>query len=199
MDVIVIGGGGHARVVIGAILAAGHVPLGVYDDNPDLKGKTILDVPVLGPINQAVEGNAIAAIGNNSIRKIVVDGLKLNWVSIVHPFSYVDPSVIIGHGTLVCAGAVIQPEAQIEDHVIVNTMASVDHETRLRSFSQVGPGSHIGGNAVVEQGAFIGLGASVIQGLHIGKWSVIGAGATVIRNVEPNVTVVGTPANRLLT
>ncbi|MFN8220155.1 MAG: acetyltransferase [Fimbriimonadales bacterium] len=195
-EVVVLGAGGHAKVVISALRAAGQVPVGVFDDRRELWGHSVLGVSVLGPVVEAAskEHPAIIAIGDNAVRERLADALALEWIAVVHPHAWVDPTAHLGEGTVVFAGAVVQPDVKIGRHAIVNTSASVDHDGQIGEFAQIAPGAHLGGNVVLRQGAFVGLGASVIQGMEIGEWSIVGAGATVVGDVPPRTTVLGTPA-----
>lgn len=194
--IALLGGGGHAKVVIGALQAAGYRNLRVYDDDPRRAGSTLLGVPVAGLIESAAAdapAGALSCIGNNAVRRRLAT-LPLPWMTLVHPFAWVHDSVQLGLGTVVFAGAVVQPEARIGDHVIVNTSASVDHECVLGDFAQVTPGVHLGGNVTLGEGAFLGVGAIAIPGVHVGAWSVVGAGAVVVSDLPERVVAMGVPA-----
>lgn len=196
--VAVIGAGGHAKVVIGTLQAAGYPVGGVFDDNPAKWGQEILGVPVKGAIQQVSEAGfteAVIAIGDNTVRQKLARQMdNLRWLTVVHPHTWVHPSARIGAGSVVFAGAVIQPEAQIGEHVIINTGATVDHECIVSDFSHIAPGAHLAGRVVVEEGAFVGMGCNVIQGCRVGAWTVVGAGAVVVRDLPAHVTAVGVPA-----
>ncbi len=197
-SVVVIGAGGHARVVIATLQAAGHTVQAVYDDNPAVWGTEILGVRVHGTTDllaasESVE--AVIAIGDNAARLRIARRLQnLKWLTVVHPHAWVHSSVQMGAGTVVFAGAVIQPEARIGEHVIINTGATVDHECTVQDFAHIAPGAHLAGRVIVEEGAFIGMGSNVIQTLRVGAWTTVGAGAVVIRDLPAYVTAVGVPA-----
>lgn len=196
--VAVIGAGGHAKVVISTLQTAGYTIEGVFDDDPAKWGTTVLGVPVIGAIHQVSEAGfteAIIAIGDNAVRQKLARQLRnLRWQAVVHPQAWVHPSATIGAGSVVFAGAVIQPEARIGEHVIINTGATVDHECIVSDFSHVAPGAHLAGRVVVEEGVFVGMGCNVIQGCRIGAWTIVGAGAVVVRNLPAYATAVGVPA-----
>jgi sugar O-acyltransferase (sialic acid O-acetyltransferase NeuD family) len=196
--VCVVGAGGHAKVVISTLLAAGHHPAAVFDDDEAKWGGTVLGIPVLGgPDLMRGEPDLVGVlgVGDNRARKALAARLDcVAWMSVVHPFAFVDTRVRLGAGTVVFAGAVIQPDTEIGAHCIVNTGASVDHDCRLGDFVHVAPGVHFGGNVIAGEGAFLGVGVSVAPGRSIGPWAIVGAGATVLRNIPPGSTAVGTPA-----
>ena len=197
---VVIGAGGHAKVVIATIESAGDAVIGVLDDDPQRLGQMILGAKVLGSVTatQVPDGAvAVIAIGDNRARKAVADRLKVSYASVVHPSAIVHESVTIGEGSVVFAGAIIQPDSVIGAHAIVNTGASIDHDNRIGAFAHVAPGSHLSGSVSVGEGALIGIGSAVIPGTLIGEWAVVGAGSAAVANVPANVTVGGTPARPL--
>ncbi len=114
--VAVIGAGGHGRVVAGALAASGTAVAGFYDDDPELWGREIGDSIVLGPIldlARSATRRAVVAIGDNHIRKRIAETFDVDWVTVVHPYSWVDTSVDLGPGTVVAPGAVVQPGAVV--------------------------------------------------------------------------------------
>lgn len=132
-DVVVFGVGGHAKVAVATLRDAGWQVVACYDDDRTKSGQQLLGVPVVGGLDQVGEGarRAVIAIGNNRIRQRVAErfGQSTEWVTVVHPRAWVDPSVRLGPGTVVFAGAVVQPDTVIGAHAIVNTAASIDHAT----------------------------------------------------------------------
>lgn len=196
--IAVIGAGGHAKVVLATLQAAGFTAFVVYDDSPDKWGTEMMGVPVRGPVERVVEDGvprAVIAIGDNAIRRRLSIKLRgIEWLTVVHPYAWVHSSAKLGVGTVVFAGAVIQPEARIGDHVIVNTAATIDHECVVGDYAHIAPGAHLAGRVEVGEGTFIGMGCNVIQCLQIGKWSTVGAGAVVTKPIPDQVTAVGVPA-----
>jgi sugar O-acyltransferase (sialic acid O-acetyltransferase NeuD family) len=194
--VAVLGAGGHGKVVASTLMAAGHKLIGFYDDNPQTWGTYIFNVPVVGPINEVTSENcshAILGIGSNKIRKRLAEQLDLNWITVVHPFAWVHPEVSLGIGTVVCAGAIVQPYSRIGSHVILNTKASVDHDCYVGDYVHMAL-SHLAGEASAEEGAFLALGSIVFPGVHVGAWATLSAGSVAMKNVPPNTTVAGIPA-----
>lgn len=198
LPVAVIGAGGHAKVVVSTLEAAGFQIQGVYDDNSATWGSMVLGRPVRGPLAELRRAKllaAVIAVGNNAARKRIEASLPhLHWATAVHPSAWVHPSVRLGQGTVVCAGAVIQPDSTVGTHVIVNTQASIDHDGTIGNYVHVAPGAHLAGGVRLGEGAFVGLGSSVVQSVQIGDWATIGAGGVVTEDIPNNVTAVGVPA-----
>src|SRR5262245_42302319 len=120
-DVVVIGAGGHAKVVISTLRAAGHSAVVVLDDDASQRGKEILGGPVRGPGKAAGDVGCewgVIAIGKNAIRKEIARSLSLRWLVLVHPAACIDPDAKLGAGTVVFAGAIIQPGTVLGEHVI---------------------------------------------------------------------------------
>lgn len=194
---VVLGAGGHAKVVIATARAAGLNVVAVLDDDLALHGKTVLDVPVAGRIERSSVprgATAILAIGSNSVRRALADGMDCRWAVVVHPSAVVDPTVALGGGTVIFAGVVVQPGTSIGSHVILNTACSVDHDCVVGDFAHLAPGVRLAGDCEVATGSFLGIGAVVIPGIRVGPWSTVGAGAVVIDHVPGNVVAVGVPA-----
>lgn len=195
--VAVLGAGGHAKVVIATLQAAGWEVAAVFDDAEARWGGEVLGLPVRGPLEAArqveVDG-AVIAVGDNRARQAVAERLELPWVPLVHPAASVHPSVSLGQGTVVFAGAVIQPDTVVGRHGIVNTGASVDHDCRLGDFVHVAPGCRLAGKVTAGEGALLGIGSAVLPDLSVGAWAVLGAGATAVRPVPDGAVAVGLPA-----
>ena len=192
----VVGAGGHAKVVVATLQAAGFEVEAAWDDDPARVGGHLLGVAIRGPVASVPVGaSVVIAVGSNEARKAIAGQLTgHSFVSVVHPAAVVHPSAILRQGTVVFAGAVVQPDAHIGEHVIVNTGASVDHDCILESFVHVAPGVRLAGNVSLREGSFLGIGASVVPGIEIGAWAIVGAGAVVLKPLASKVTAVGCPA-----
>jgi sugar O-acyltransferase (sialic acid O-acetyltransferase NeuD family) len=209
MSIVVIGAGGHARVILDILTALDLMPIaGLLDDAPNLPGSMLDGHAVLGPISilqsMAKAGTAThgaLGIGNNAHRERIfaaVIACKLIWPALVHPRSIVSPRGHLGAGTVVCAGSVVNPGTRIGVGCIINTSAAVDHDCLVDDFAHIGPGATLAGNIHIGAGSLVGAGATIIPGIKVGKNCIVGAGATVITDVPDGVTVAGCPARSIL-
>ncbi|PEL07034.1 acetyltransferase [Bacillus sp. AFS017336] len=201
MNIIILGNGGHSRVVQD-ILSTNNVYKitaildGKYKDEKHEKGifygpfasiKNYLDKDV----------KFIIAIGDNKIRKSIVstfDIKKEQFLTIIHPTAVVSHSSKIGYGTVVMPNAVINAQACIGDHCIINTGAIIEHDNQIGNYTHISPNATLTGNVFIEEGVHIGASATIIPGVKVGRWSIVGAGSTVIRHIPSFSTVVGCPA-----
>lgn len=200
-----IGAGGHAKVVLDALLSSGKNVGGCYDSNPALTGREVLaGIRVLGNLDDAERDIGIAdlcviAIGENRVRR------KLDGCPGVTYGKVISTSAVIGGGVEICEGTMILPSATINvdsrigRQVILNTSCSVDHDCVIGDYAHLAPGCALGGNVMVGEGSFLGVGVRVIPGVRIGRWSVIGAGAVVTKDLPDNCTAVGVPAKIIKT
>ena len=194
-EIIVVGAGGHARVVARAAASSGIRVAGFYDDNESMWGTMIDGLPVQGPINLAAEAGlpAVIGIGDNSARKAVAESLNLEWVTLVHPFAFVDEYATLGRGTVVLPGSIVHRGAVVGNHVILNTKASVDHDCRADDFMHVAV-AHMGGGSSADEGSFMALGSILLPGVNLGAWSILGAGAIATHDIPRDSVAVGVPA-----
>lgn len=198
--IAVVGAGGHAKVVIGTAEAAGLAITALFDDREELWGRTVLGYPILGPI-EAIESHqldgAAPGIGSNAGRRDATARVEVPWITLVHPSAQVHRSVVIGAGTVIFAGVVVQPDTTIGEHSIINTGATVDHDCEIASLTHIAPGAHLAGNVRLGQGCLVGVGAALIPGVTVGAWSVIGAGAAIVSDVPAGVTYAGVPGRAI--
>lgn len=204
MDVVIVGAGGHGRVVLDILMQnRQHRVIGFLDSNASLHGRRMDGKPVLGDMSLApklagrgIEG-AVVAIGDSGVRRAFAEELEaggLELINAIHPSANLAHNVTLGRNLVIAAGALVCAHCQIADSVILNTGCIVDHESRIGTAVHVCPGARLAGRVVVDAGAFIGIGATVIQSVRIGSEAIVGAGAVVIQDVEPMSTVVGVPA-----
>jgi sugar O-acyltransferase (sialic acid O-acetyltransferase NeuD family) len=210
METLIIGAGGHGKVVLDILRAGGkYRPVGFVDADPKLLNTHVGGLPVFGAIhllNKLKQQHrlkaAIIAIGDNRARcgylKTVEDH-ELEIINAIHPSASVSPAAVLGRNVVVAAHAVVSTETVVADLAIINTAAIVDHECTIERAAHVCPGVHLAGRVHIGAGAFIGLGANVIQCLSIGENATVGAGAVVLRDVPAGATVVGVPARIIKT
>jgi UDP-perosamine 4-acetyltransferase len=205
MQTIIIGAGGHGRVALDILQAAGmYQVVGFLDADVSLAGRRVGGLPVLGSVNllpklrQQRIGFGFVAIGDNRVRRQYAALLRehgLTLINAVHPSACVSASASMGENVLVAAGAVICAECRLADSVIINSGAVVDHECEIEESAHICTGAHLAGRVRVGPGAFVGMGANIIQCLSIGEEAVVGAGAVVIRDIPSHATAVGVPAS----
>ncbi len=202
--VVVVGGGGHARVVIEILLAAGRVVVGFTDARAEPGGcwgevPCLGDDEVLPEVYERGTREAIVALGDNALRLRLAAAVRargFRLVNALHPRATMSPSVRLGEGIAVMAGAVVNAGSSLGDSAIVNTGATVDHDCALGGGVHVAPGSHLAGYVTVGEGALIGVGGTVGRGrpLAIGPWAVLGSGSVVVTDVPAGAVLAGNPA-----
>lgn len=204
--VFVFGASGHAKVVLNILqLCGGFIVAGLLDDFKPL-GFECAGIPVLGGITELpeiasayLESFIVVAVGDNWRRAQIVDQIralapKTKFVSAVHPSAQIAQDVSIGDGSVVMAGAVVNPGSTIGQFCIVNTRASLDHDCRMGDFSSLCPGVITGGNVSIGAYSNIGMGALLLPEIEVGEHSVIGAGALVLKSVPERMVAYGAPA-----
>ena len=198
-SIVLIGGSGHARVIIDCIRASGGVVFGILDDGI-APGTAVLGAPVLGrtaDYENYTDHPFLIAIGSNAVRRKIAETMDVRWAAAVHPSAVVSESARLGAGTVVMPGAVINACAVVGDHCIINTGAVVEHDNILGDFVHISPRAALGGTVTVGAGTHIGIGACVRNNVNICGGCTIGAGAAVVRHITEEGTYVGIPARRL--
>ena len=200
MKLVILGAGGHAKVVLSLALDLGHQVLGLLDDDAEKWGQNLMGFPVAGPTSRIWElaqrdVEFVLAIGDNGLRqKLAEEYQGVPWATLVHPKAYVHSSVTLGEGTVVMAGAIVQPMAVVGKHVIVNTGAVVEHDCWVGDYAHIAPGAKLGGGVWVGAGALVGIGAVIIPGRSVGDKAVLGGGSVVVRNIPSGAVAYGVPA-----
>lgn len=200
MSALVIGAGGHARV-IGSILHRLDIPIVGYLDSAYQAGmqEDIKYARLIGHTDELdkypVARHAVhVAIGDNVKRaQFVEQALRLGYQmpALIHPESHVELDCTIGPASVICMGALLATEVSIGQGVIVNTGSSIDHEAAVGDYTHIAPKAVIAGRAKIGKGVFVGIGACIAQGLSIGDNSIIGAGSIVLKDVPANTKITG--------
>lgn len=199
--IVVIGAGGHAKVVIELLRATGWAVVACTD--ADTSARTVLGVPVVGDdtalprLRAEGIGAAFVAIGANAVRERV--GAKLAAMGFdrpaaISPLAALSPTARIGAGVAIMAGAAINADAAIGDFAIVNTRAGIDHDGEIGQAAHIGPGCALAGCVRVGARSFLGAGCTVIPQIGIGSDVIVGAGSVVVRDLADGVKAYGTPA-----
>lgn len=205
-DLIIIGTGDHARVALETARADGRLVRHLVEPSDRAADDSIDGVPVvrgLARLDEMAPGwEFIVAVGANRTRAELfarAEAAGGRAAILVHPTATLLAGAEVGPGSHVCAGAIVGIEARIGRNVIVNTAAVLDHDAIIGDHAFLAPRSVLAGRVTVGSGAHVGLGAVVIEGRTIGAWSLVAAGATVIRDVAPSTRVAGTPARPMET
>jgi UDP-perosamine 4-acetyltransferase len=204
---IILGAGGHAKVLLALVRLTGLDIIGVCD--PTLARQGASDwrgVAVLGSDEflQSIDPKTCFLI--NGIGQIVGghrrESIFANWKklgfhfpTLIHPNAYVDSSAMLGDGAQIMAGVNIQADVKIGQNCIVNTRASIDHDCVIEDNVHIAPGAVLCGGVHVGSRGFIAAGATVVQDITVGASAVVGAGVTLVRNLASGQTVIG-PAMR---
>ncbi|MEH7419504.1 acetyltransferase [Neobacillus drentensis] len=203
MKIVLVGHGGHSKVVTDAILSNKECDIVGYLDDK-YKNVELIDNTYCGPISSAIrlvdyfyDVSFVITIGNNKVRQSIVDILNLPekyFPAIIHDSAVISPSSRIGCGTVVMPNAVINASTIIGNHVIINTGCIIEHDSVVGDYSHISPGVSLTGNVKIGEGVLVGAGSTIIPNKEIGNWSIIGAGATVLKDIPSFSTAVGIPA-----
>lgn len=189
--VYLYGASGHAKVVMDiARQAYLDIPC-LIDDDP-----TVVEIAGVPVVHSAKDYSpVIVTIGNCQKRKEIVERLgNREYMTVIHPKAIKADSVEFGYGTVVMAGAILNPFVKVGNHCIINTGASVDHDCVIEDYVHVAPHCTLCGDVKVGEGTWIGAGSTVIQGIRIGKNCFIGAGSVVVKDIPDNTLSYGNPA-----
>lgn len=199
--VIIVGTGGHAKVVADIVKSSGDTLLGFFDDFSE--EKEFLGAPILGKLERYVDfPNAyiVIAIGSARAREKIADRMKTaKWYTAIHAKAVISPThVRIGEGTVIMPGAVVNSCAVIGKHCIINTGAIVEHDNKIHDYAHISVGAKLAGAVNIGSCTWVGVGASVSDHVDICADCMIGAGTVVIKDITDAGTYVGTPAKKII-
>jgi sugar O-acyltransferase (sialic acid O-acetyltransferase NeuD family) len=207
LPIIVLGAGGHAKVVIDTMHQLNMNILGLTVRNAVLTGTMVLGEKILGTdavvpdygVDKIRLANAVGSVSSPGTRLELFERFMdqgYDFVSLVHPRATLCSSVTIGRGSQFFAGSVVQSGTHIGNNVIVNANATIDHDCHIGSHVHIASGAILCGAVTVGRSAYIGAGAIVKEGLSIGVNAIIAPGSVVLSDVPPNTRVSGHPAKR---
>lgn len=195
---IIIGAGGHGKVIADNALKNGYIDICFVDDiaTGDVMGFPIIGTS--GEIDSLDDGNTnfIIGIGDNKFRKIISETYQVNWVSIVHPSAQIAFNAEIGKGSVVMANAVINACAKVGEHCIINTGAIIEHDNVIGDYAHISPHAALGGTVCIGTLTHIGVGATVKNNTDICSNCIVGAGAVVVKDIKESGTYIGVPIKK---
>jgi sugar O-acyltransferase (sialic acid O-acetyltransferase NeuD family) len=199
-SVYMIGAGGHAKAVLAALEANNIYPLALYDDDSRKWGSSLFNIPVKGGLDEFEMLGAVSAaiaIGDNARRKQIAERFtQIDWMTVIHPYSYQHSSVRVGQGTVILEGTVLQPDVTIGKHCIINVDSMIGHDSVLEDYVH-SSGGKIGGNVHICEGVLVGGNTTIHPGLTIGAWSKSAISTAIMRDVPPHSILIGNPARIL--
>lgn len=200
-SLVIIGAGGHAKVVADCAEQLGYEDICMLDDGyPEIRECGCW--PVVGGSDaigtfELDTVDCFVAIGNNAVRAKITEQLNdigARLATLVHPTAVIGKHVVIGAGTLILANVVLNAFSSVGKACILNTACSVDHDANISDYVHIAPGSRLAGTVTVGANSFLGIGSTVIQQVSIGENVIIGAGSTVITDISNDVIAIGSPA-----
>ncbi|MBO5069653.1 MAG: acetyltransferase [Roseburia sp.] len=191
---IIVGAGGHGRVVADNALKNGYTNISFIDDHAT---SDCMGFPIIGTTAEMEALNDgktdfVIGIGSNEIRKAIAEKYDVSWVTLIHPSAQIAMNVSVGKGTVIMAGAVINACATIGKHCIINTSAVVEHDNVIKDYVHISPGVKLSGTVTVEERSWIGTGTSVINNVTICEDVIVGVGSVVIKDIKTKGTYFGT-------
>jgi sugar O-acyltransferase (sialic acid O-acetyltransferase NeuD family) len=205
-NIVVIGSSGHAKVVMDILEREGQYHIAGLIDTYKAAGESIFGYEILGTeeilaklVSSGEVFGGIIAIGDNWMRHLVAEKIKslvpeFKFVSAVHPSASIARGVMVGEGSVLMAGVIVNSDSRVGNFCILNTNASLDHDSVMEDFSSLAPNATTGGNVTIGGFGAISMGANIIHGLHIGKHTVVGAGAVVLDDLQDFCVAYGIPA-----
>lgn len=206
--VVIIGAGGHAKVIADIIQKSGDIVYGFLDDN--LKKGTIIlnneNLKVIGDLNSRFtlpitqpELEFVIAIGDNNRRKEIAETKipNIKYYTAIHPSANIGLDVSMGEGTVVMANACINASTKIGKHCIINTASVIEHDNLINNYVHISPNATLCGTVKVGNCTHVGAGAIIINNTNITDNCIIGAGATVVNDINEKGTYIGVPAKKI--
>ena len=204
--IVVVGGGGHAKVLISVLKRVGGYEIVGYTD--EVNRNRVLGIEYLGNdsildiLHRSVT-NAAIGVGNvvvSPVRESIVNRIKAAsflFPTIISPNAIINEDVILGEGCVVFDGALVNCGTRIGSFAIVNSQATIEHDCLIGHHVHVAPGATICGGVTIGDNTLVGAGATILQHISIGRDILIGAGSVVIEDILSSGTYAGIPARRV--
>ncbi|AWK52041.1 transferase [Clostridium beijerinckii] len=205
--IVIIGAGGFAREVAWLIEEINNKNLewdllGFIEEGNKQIGSILNNHKILGDFEWIINSGHdnlfyICAVGDPKLRirfNEKAEKLNIKPATLIHPNAKISNYNIIGEGTIICYGAIITTNVTIGKHVVISVNSVISHDSIISDFSTILPSVTISGNVKIGTGCYIGTTAAIINKINIGCNTIVGAGATVTKDLPDNCTAVGTPA-----
>lgn len=198
-NIIIIGAGGHAKVIADIIIKNNDNLVGYLDDNK--KDDKLIGFPILGSLNDINKYidkvEFVIGIGDNYIRRDISQKYNAQWYTAIHPNSTLSIDASLGEGSVIMANAIINTSARVGKHCIINTGSIIEHDNNIQDYSHVSPNSTLCGNVKIGRLTHIGAGATIKNNISICAEVVVGAGAVVVKNILEKGIYVGVPSKKI--
>lgn len=211
-DLIIFGASGFGREVAWLVERINNVSqtwnlLGFMDDSDDIQGGTINGYKVLGrvtEVNKYPDAYFVCAVGASKVREKIINNMRsvnpsIKFGTVIDPSVEMSNLVTVGEGTIICAHTIITVNIEIGSHVIINLDCTIGHDAILNDYVTLYPSVNVSGITNIGYAVELGTGTQIIQGKKIGDYSIVGAGAVVVKDIPENCTAVGSPAKPIKT
>ena len=207
-DILILGTGGNCIDALEAVREEGktHRVIGFLDDDPELRGRTVEGVPVLGGLEDAArypDALLLNVIGSPSSHRrkpeiVARTGAPPGrFATVIHPTASISPSARIGRGVLVLQNATVASGAVLSDHAVVLPNTIVSHHAEIGAHASLAGGVCVSSNVRVGIAAYLGTNCCVREGVRIGAGALVGMGSVVLVDVPAGARVAGNPARLL--
>ena len=206
-DLIIFGASGFGREVAWAVERMNKAEptwklLGFMDDDESLQGTEINGYKVLGKTEDIIKYNDaffVCAVGASKVREKIINKMKdvnpnVKFGTVIDPSVEMSDLVTVGEGTIICAHTMITVNIEIGKHVIINLDCTIGHDAVLKDFVTLYPSVNVSGITNIGHAVELGTGMQIIQGKSVGDYSIVGAGAVVVKDIPGKCTAVGSPA-----
>jgi UDP-perosamine 4-acetyltransferase len=201
--IIIIGGGGHAKVVADIFISQRKFEITGYIDNHISESDRLIhNIPYLGNDSdleklRRLTNFVFVAIGDCNLRNKIFNNLlqrNFSFVNAISPFANLSSTVKMGVGIAIMPGVSINADTTIEDNVIINTGSTVDHDNFIKTSAHIAPGCSLAGSVTIGACTFVGVGCKIVPGVTVGNNSIIGAGSVVVKSLPSSILAYGVPA-----